>query len=72
VARGIERLAATVACHSAVRAGQPLAREAMSRLLCDLMRARQPGLCPHGRPTLVRIPQAEVARWFGRAGWKRQ
>jgi hypothetical protein len=31
-----------------------------------------PTLCPHGRPTVVRIPRADVSRWFGRAGWKRQ
>jgi len=37
-----------------------LAREPMARLLVDLMAARQPGLCPHGRPTMVRVPQAEV------------
>ena len=46
--------------------GQPLAREPMVRLLSDLMAARQPELCPHGRPTMVRVPQAEVARWFRR------
>jgi DNA mismatch repair ATPase MutL len=44
----------------------------MARLLADLLAARQPGLCPHGRPTMVRVPQAEVARWFGRTGWRRQ
>jgi DNA mismatch repair protein MutL len=72
VAQPLEKLAATVACHSAVRAGQPLGREPMARLLADLMASRQPGLCPHGRPTMVRVPQAEVARWFGRTGWRRQ
>jgi len=72
VSEPLEKLAATVACHSAVRAGQPLAREPMGRLLADLLSSRQPGLCPHGRPTMVRVPQAEVARWFGRTGWRRQ
>jgi DNA mismatch repair protein MutL len=72
VSQAVEKLAATVACHSAVRAGQPLAREAMTQLLHDVLRARHPGLCPHGRPTMVRIPQSEVARWFGRTGWRRQ
>jgi DNA mismatch repair protein MutL len=72
VSEPAEKLAATVACHSAIRAGQTLAREPMARLLADLLAARQPGLCPHGRPTMVRVPQAEVARWFGRTGWRRQ
>jgi DNA mismatch repair ATPase MutL len=38
----------------------------------ELAHARHPTLCPHGRPTVVRIPRADVSRWFGRAGWKRQ
>jgi DNA mismatch repair protein MutL len=67
-----ERLAATVACHSAVRAGQALSRESMAAILRDLDRCAHPTLCPHGRPTRVRIPREDVARWFGRTGWRRQ
>jgi DNA mismatch repair protein MutL len=67
-----ERLAATLACHSVVRAGQGLGHEAMRAVVEDLAGARHPTLCPHGRPTLVRIPRAEVSRWFGRAGWRRE
>jgi DNA mismatch repair protein MutL len=67
-----DRLAATLACHSAVRAGQPLAPESMSAILRDLGRTRHPTLCPHGRPTSVRVPRDEIARWFGRTGWKRR
>ena len=66
------RVAATVACHSAVRAGAPLAAEAMTAIVRDLARAEHPSLCPHGRPTLVRIPRSDLARWFGRTGWGRQ
>jgi DNA mismatch repair ATPase MutL len=43
----------------------------MGAILRDLARARHASLCPHGRPTLVRIPRDEVARWFGRTGWRR-
>ncbi len=67
-----ERLAATLACHSAVRAGQPLSRETMAAIVGDLGRTRHPTLCPHGRPTSVRIPRDDVSRWFGRSGWRRQ
>jgi DNA mismatch repair protein MutL len=67
-----ERLAATLACHSAVRAGDPLQRETMAAIVRDLARARHPTLCPHGRPTTVRIPREEVSRWFGRSGWRRE
>jgi DNA mismatch repair protein MutL len=67
-----DRLAATLACHSAVRAGQPLNAEAMAAIVRELQRTAHPTLCPHGRPTIVRIPREDVTRWFGRGGWKRQ
>jgi DNA mismatch repair protein MutL len=67
-----DRLAATLACHSAVRAGQALNPESMSVIVRDLFQTAHPTLCPHGRPTVVRIPRAEVSRWFGRTGWRRQ
>ena len=67
-----DRLAATLACHSSVRAGQPLRTEQMSAIVRDLLQTRHRTLCPHGRPTLVRVPREEVSRWFGRTGWRRQ
>ncbi len=67
-----DRLAATLACHSAVRAGQALAPESMAAIVRDLFRTAHPTLCPHGRPTIVRLPREEVSRWFGRTGWRRQ
>jgi len=67
-----DRLAATLACHSAVRAGQPLGSEPMTAIVRDLYRTAHRTLCPHGRPTLVRVPKDELSRWFGRTGWRRQ
>jgi DNA mismatch repair protein MutL len=67
-----ERLAATLACHSAVRAGQSLPRESQAAIVRDLRATQHSTLCPHGRPTMVRIPRDDVSRWFGRAGWKRR
>jgi DNA mismatch repair protein MutL len=67
-----DRLAATLACHSAVRAGQRLGPEAMAAIVRDLSRTAHPTLCPHGRPTAVRVPREELSRWFGRSGWRRQ
>jgi DNA mismatch repair protein MutL len=66
------RLAATLACHSSVRAGQALGLETMARIVADLAQTGQPALCPHGRPTRVRLPRADVSRWFGRTGWGRE
>lgn len=67
-----DRLAATLACHSAVRAGQTLSPESMTAIVRELGRTRHPTLCPHGRPTIVRIPREDVSRWFGRGGWRRR
>jgi DNA mismatch repair protein MutL len=67
-----DRLAATLACHSAVRAGQRLNPEAMAAIVRDLSKTAHPTLCPHGRPTAVRVPREELSRWFGRSGWRRQ
>jgi DNA mismatch repair protein MutL len=67
-----DRLAATLACHSAVRAGQALNLEQMGSIVHDLFRTAHPTLCPHGRPTVVRVPREELSRWFGRTGWRRQ
>jgi len=72
VASARERLAATLACHSAARAGQPLGAEAMRAIVSGLWSARQPALCPHGRPTRVRVPRDDVSRWFRRTGWRRE
>jgi DNA mismatch repair protein MutL len=61
-----EELAITVACHSAVRAGQPLSLEEMRTLLMRLERCRYPRSCAHGRPTMLHISQSQLEREFGR------
>jgi DNA mismatch repair protein MutL len=60
------RTAATVACHSSVRAGTALAAEEMRRLIEDLERSARPRTCPHGRPTLVHVGTDLIERQFGR------
>lgn len=72
MAEARHRVFATIACHSAARGGQPLAREAMAAIVAGLWQAEQPAVCPHGRPTRVRVPRDDVSRWFGRTGWRRQ
>ncbi len=66
-----DRVAATLACHSAARGGDPLSAEAMRSIVAGLWRARDPAVCPHGRPTRVRVPKDDVSRWFRRTGWRR-
>ena len=60
------RAAATVACHSSVRAGTALAAEEMRRLVEDLEGTASPRTCPHGRPTLVHVRRDALERQFGR------
>ena len=61
-----DRAAASAACHGSVRRGQVLDTRAMSALLRDLERCRQPHSCPHGRPTLIEISADDVLREFRR------
>lgn len=62
------RLAASLACHSAVRAGDILTPEQMRSLLRQLEDVAAPHTCPHGRPTMLHIPAAQLEREFGRRG----
>lgn len=61
-----ERVWASLACHSVVRAGDALEASEMSALLARLVRCENPMHCPHGRPTMVRIEPEAVARMFKR------
>ncbi len=62
----LSRIAVTVACHAAVRAGLQLSAEEMRQLIQQLERCAQPRSCPHGRPTVVRFDNAQLERLFGR------
>ncbi len=61
-----EAMLITVACHSAVRAGQTLTAEEMRELVRLLEKTRLPRTCPHGRPTVVLLSQQQLLREFGR------
>jgi DNA mismatch repair protein MutL len=60
------RVAASLACHAAVRAGQALTAEEMRDLLQQLEACEQPQTCPHGRPTMLHLSADELARRFSR------
>jgi DNA mismatch repair protein MutL len=60
------RVAASLACHAAVRAGQTLAVEEMRDLIHQLEHCETPQTCPHGRPTMVHLSADELARRFSR------
>lgn len=62
----LERVATTVACHAAVRAGKQLTTDEMRQLVRQLENCVQPRTCPHGRPTVVRFDNSQMEKLFGR------
>lgn len=58
----VDRALAFVACRAALKAGTPLEREEMSRLLQDLSLTETPFFCPHGRPIVSRLSLREIRR----------
>jgi DNA mismatch repair protein MutL len=63
----VKHLAATIACHAAVKAHDPLSIEKMQYLLDELRRTAYSTVCPHGRPVLLRLTRREIERAFDRA-----
>ena len=59
-----KRFAASFACGASIKFGQELKQEEMNLLLNNLFAAKNPYICPHGRPTLVRISLEELSRRF--------
>ncbi len=59
-----DRIAKSFACGAAIKAGQELKLEEMVSLVDMLFSTRNPYTCPHGRPTLVRMPLDEIAKRF--------
>ena len=62
----LRRIAATMACHAAVKANYPLTMEKMRYILEELRRTAYSSVCPHGRPVVLRITRREVERNFQR------
>jgi DNA mismatch repair protein MutL len=62
----IDKLAAASACRSAVKAGTPMDQTGMQHLVDRLFATKSPFMCPHGRPTIVKLTLDELDRRFGR------
>ncbi|HEY6084545.1 MAG TPA: hypothetical protein VIU63_04075, partial [Nitrospira sp.] len=60
---------ASLACHSAVRAGRAMALPEISQLIADWIQEGLITTCPHGRRTVFRLSTDELDKLFGRAGW---
>jgi len=64
--RVISDLSATMACHSAIRAGKSLKWDQMTALLKQMDEFPLSSFCPHGRPVFVEYPISKLEKDFGR------
>lgn len=66
VDEALRRIAATTACHAAVKANDPLTLEKMRYILAELHRTAYSTVCPHGRPVVLRLTRREIEKNFQR------
>jgi DNA mismatch repair protein MutL len=60
------RIAASIACHAAIKIHTPLEMVKMEWLLAELAKTEHPTSCPHGRPIVLRYSLREIQRAFQR------
>ena len=66
VQEALQRIAATTACHAAVKANDPLTWEKMTHILEELRATAYSTVCPHGRPVMLRLTRREIEKNFDR------
>jgi DNA mismatch repair protein MutL len=66
VQEALRRIAATTACHAAVKAHCPLTYEKMTHILAELRATAYSTVCPHGRPVMLRLSRREIEKNFER------
>ena len=66
IQEALKRIAATMACHAAVKANYRLTPEKMRHLLEELRATAYSTVCPHGRPVMLRLTRREVEKNFER------
>jgi DNA mismatch repair protein MutL len=60
------RIAASIACHSAIKVNMPLDTRRMEWLLGELGKTEHPTSCPHGRPIALRYSWKDIEKAFNR------
>jgi DNA mismatch repair protein MutL len=60
------RIAASIACHAAIKVNMPLEQNKMEWLLAELAKTECPMTCPHGRPVVLRYSMKDIQRAFKR------
>jgi DNA mismatch repair protein MutL len=66
VQNALQRIAATTACHAAVKANYPLTYDKMTHILDELRATAYSTVCPHGRPVMLRLTRREIEKNFER------
>jgi len=61
-----QKIAASVACHAAIKVNMPLTADKMEWLLGELGRTENPATCPHGRPIVLHYSLRDIQRAFKR------
>ena len=59
-------IAASIACHAAIKVNMPLEQNKMEWLLRELAKTDCPMSCPHGRPVVLRYSVRDIQRAFKR------
>ena len=62
----LRQIAATTACHAAVKANDRLTRDKMVYILDELQRTAHSSVCPHGRPVVLRLSRRQLEKHFDR------
>ncbi len=57
---------ATMACKAAVKGNTQLSLREAEELIDEMLSLKDPYNCPHGRPTMIRMPKGELEKKFGR------
>ncbi|MFY9843701.1 MAG: DNA mismatch repair endonuclease MutL [Terriglobales bacterium] len=60
------RIAASIACHAAIKVNMPLEQNKMEWLLAELAKTENPMACPHGRPVVLRYSMQDIQKAFKR------
>jgi len=60
------RIAASIACHAAIKVNTPLEPKKIDWLLAELAKTEHPTSCPHGRPIALRYSHRDIQRAFQR------
>jgi DNA mismatch repair protein MutL len=61
-----DEIAASLACHAAIKVNMPLAPEKMRWLIDRLLQTSSPTTCPHGRPVILRLRTRDILKGFHR------